>query len=215
MIFDLLAFPAVILVALTSLSILVVRNWRLRILFLAIQYIGVFLLVGMSWPIEMAVAKLVAGWMSGAILGMAMLGIPSYDLPKTEQYPIDVATDLATSGTEPSRQITHLFYLLAALLVVLAAISIAPLIERWIPGIRLAQALGAFILIFMGTLQLAFKSRPFGVVIGILTALAGFEILYSVVENSVLVAGFLSAITLGLAMIGSYLLTAPYMEGQE
>jgi len=96
----------------------------------------------------------------------------------------------------------------------LAAISIAPAVQSGIPGISLEQALGSLILIFMGTLQLAFKSRPFGVVIGLLTALAGFEIIYSVVESSVLVAGFLSIIDLGLAMIGSYLIVAPYMEGQ-
>ena len=214
MIFDALAVPAVILLVVTSLSILVLRDWRMRIMFLAIQYVGVFLLVGMSWPVEMAVAKLVAGWMSGAILGMAMLGIPTSDQPLAASQPLEYGSPTTTPQPSSRRQITHVFYLFAALLVGLAAISIAPAVQSGIPGISLEQALGSLILIFMGTLQLAFKSRPFGVVIGLLTALAGFEIIYSVVESSVLVAGFLSIIDLGLAMIGSYLIVAPYMEGQ-
>jgi hypothetical protein len=215
MIFETLAIPVVILLGLTSTLLLVVRSWRLRIIILAIQYVGVFVLVGVSWPVEMAVAKLVAGWMASAILGMAMLGIPQGDQALAELPFIESRR----SGVSPSPlvrpQIFHVFYLLVALLIGLAAISIAPALQNWIPGITIEQALGSVILVSMGTLQLAFRYRPFGIVIGLLTLLAGFEILYSVVESSVLVAGFLAAINLGLAMIGSYLITAPYMESQE
>jgi len=63
---------AVILVSLTSMLILLVRDWRYCVSALAVQYIGVFFLVFPSWPVEMAVAKMVAGWMAGAILGIAM-----------------------------------------------------------------------------------------------------------------------------------------------
>jgi len=37
----------------------------------------------------------------------------------------------------------------------------------------------------------------------------------SILENSALVAGLLAVITLGLALVGAYLLTAPDMEGSE
>jgi hypothetical protein len=72
MISEILVLSAVILVSLTSVFILVSKDWRYCIAALAIQYIGIFLLVGISWPIEMAVVKMVAGWMAGAILGIAM-----------------------------------------------------------------------------------------------------------------------------------------------
>jgi hypothetical protein len=215
MIFESLAIPVVILLGLTSTLLLVVRNWRLRIIILATQYLGVFVLVGMSWPVEMAVAKLVAGWMASAILGMAMLGIPQDDQVLAE-IPFIEARQFGLSSSSLVRpQLFHVFYLLVALLIGLAAISIAPALQNWIPGITIEQALGSVILVSMGTLQLAFRSRPFGIIIGLMTVLAGFEILYSVVESSVLVAGFLAAINLCLAMIGSYLITAPYMESQE
>ncbi len=67
-----LILVAVILVSLTSVYILISADWRYCVAALAIQYIGVFVLVYASWPLEMAVAKMVAGWMAGAILGIAM-----------------------------------------------------------------------------------------------------------------------------------------------
>jgi hypothetical protein len=52
----------------TGTAILVLSNRRWMTGILALQYIGVFLLVSVSWPLEIAVVKLVAGWMSAAVL---------------------------------------------------------------------------------------------------------------------------------------------------
>jgi hypothetical protein len=41
----------------------------------------------------------------------------------------------------------------------------------------------------------------------------GFEILYAVVEYSVLVTGILAFINLGLALVCAYLLASPTMQG--
>jgi hypothetical protein len=49
-------------------------------------------------------------------------------------------------------------------------------------------------------------------VLGLLTVLSGFEILYAAVETATLVAGLLAAINLGLALVGAYLLAAPSLE---
>ena len=215
MIFETLPILMVILLGFTSTLLMVIRSWRLRIIILAVQYLGVFVLVIGSWPVEMAVAKLVAGWMASAILGMAMLEVPQSDQVVAELPFVETGGASIPSATRPRQPIIHVFYLLVAVLVALAAISIAPTLQTWIPGVSQEQALGSVILVFMGTLHLAFRSRPFGITIGLMTALAGFEILYAAVESSVLVAGFMAAINLSLAMIGSYLLTAPYMESQE
>jgi hypothetical protein len=48
--------------------------------------------------------------------------------------------------------------------------------------------------------------------LALLTALAGFEIVYAAVENSTLVAALLNVITLGLAMAGAYFLTSAQEE---
>ena len=43
-----------------------------------------------------------------------------------------------------------------------------------------------------------------------MTVLSGFEILYSAVEGSILVAALLATINLGLALVGAYLMIAQY-----
>jgi len=55
-------------------------------------------------------------------------------------------------------------------------------------------------------LHLGMTLQPLRVILGLLTTLLGFEVLYSVVENSILVAGLLVVVTLGLALTGCYLL---------
>jgi hypothetical protein len=70
---------AALLVTLTAFLLLVGEDWRIQAGLLAAQYVGVFMLVALEWPVAMAAIKLVAGWMAGAVLGMAMLSLPSPD----------------------------------------------------------------------------------------------------------------------------------------
>jgi hypothetical protein len=74
---------------------------------------------------------------------------------------------------------------------------------------------GSFFLIGIGLLQLSLTSHPLRVVIGLLTVLSGFEILYATMESSVLVTGLLAGVNLGLALVGAYLLVAPAMEASN
>jgi len=65
-----LAFAVIVL---TSMIILVFRDWRINAGALAAQYLAVFYLVTLSWPISMAVVKLIVGWMATAALGLTCL----------------------------------------------------------------------------------------------------------------------------------------------
>jgi len=67
-------------------------------------------------------------------------------------------------------------------------------------------------LIGIGLLQLSLSSHLLRVIIGLLTILSGFEIIYAAVETSALVTGLLAGVNLGLALVGAYLLIAPTME---
>ena len=49
--------------------------------------------------------------------------------------------------------------------------------------------------------------------LGLLTTLAGFEVIYAALEASVLLAGLLGIVNLGLALAGAYLLTASSDSG--
>lgn len=195
MVSDPIVVGAVILVSLTSTYILIGKDWRYCIGALAVQYIGVFLLVNASWPVEMAVAKMVAGWMAGAILGIAMTSVPD------------------TWG-EPEKSIKFgpVFRILAAVIITLTITSLVHHSETWLSMIGIPIRWGSFILISFGLLQLSLTSHPLRVIIGLLTSLSGFEIIYAALETSTLVTGLLAGVNLGLALVGAYLLIAPTME---
>jgi hypothetical protein len=81
-------------------------------------------------------------------------------------------------------------------------------VENIIPGIGLPVISGSLILMGLGLLHLGMTAQPFRVILGLLTVLSGFEALYAALESSVLVAAMLSVVNLGLALVGTYLLTA-------
>ncbi len=191
---DLLTLIALGTVVLTSLGLLLARDWRFSVLILAGQYLGVAMLVWLSWPLEMAVVKVVAGWMAGAALGTAQLNL-------SERSP----AEQNLSENVPLRVI-------AGSLVILLAVSIAPRAAGWVPQASMEQIWGALILIGLGLLQLGLTSRPLAVILGLLTTLSGFEIIYAAVESSILVAGLLAVVNLSLSVVGSYLVSAPGWE---
>jgi hypothetical protein len=193
-----LVLAAVILVSLTSTYLLISRDWRYSIAVLALQYIGVFLLVNVSWPIEMAVSKMVAGWMAGAILGISMTSVPN----NWQEY-------------EQSIKFGATFRILAAIILALTVTSLVIHSETWFSVIGIPIRWGSFILISIGLLQLSLTSHPLRVIIGLLTLLSGFEIIYAAVESSTLVTGLLAGVNLGLALVGAYMLNAPTMESNR
>jgi hypothetical protein len=179
-----------ILVAASSLLVLVSQNWRRSILALAVQYLGVFWLISLSWPVELAIVKLVVGWVTGAVLGASQL-------PETTQ--------------EGGIRSSQIFRSLAAVFVFILAFTTYPILATWInTKPEILQA--GLILIGMGLLQLGMTTQSLRVILGLLTVLSGFEIIYASVENSVLVTGMLAVVTLGLALVGSYLLNVTSMD---
>ncbi len=188
-----LALAAVGVVLVTSLILLLSEDWRWTILALAGQYLGVSFLVWLSWPLEMAVVKLVAGWMAGAVLGSTQIGLIEESRPT-------------------ARPLNSVFRFFAGGLVILVVVSLAPLMLDWISNVSIAQVWGAGLLIGMGLLHLGFTNRPYRIVLALLTILSGFEILYAAVEELTLVAGMLAGVNLGLSLVGAYVLVAPKIE---
>ncbi len=195
MIPDFIVYGAVILVSLTATFILISKDWRYCISALAVQYVGVFMLVYTSWPVEMAVAKMVAGWMSGAILGIAMASAPA-----------------SWRNPDPSVKVGPIFRVLAAAIVVLTIASLVLHSDTWLSMIKNSIRWGSFLLIGFGVLQLSLSSHPLRIILALLTALSGFEIIYAAIETSTLVTGLLAGVNLGLALVGAYLLVAPTLE---
>lgn len=191
-----LAWFAVVLVTVTSVGLLLARDWRWLIIFLSTQYFGMLLLTLQHWPLGMASVKVVAGWMSAAILGMTRSGLPREDLAER--------SNVLPRG--------HLFRLFAAIIVLLIVSSVTPRVDVIMADAGFAVTSGSLLLVGMGLLHLGVTNHILRVTIGLMTTLSGFEILYATVEGSALVAGLLAIINLGLALAGSYLLIASNTE---
>ncbi len=183
-------WTAAILLAVTSTGLLLSRDWRWSLGLLAAQYFASFWLVLANWPLTMSAAKLVTGWMAAAALGMTQLAAPEQD-----------------RATESSWPEGRLFRAFAAGLVLVTVTSAAPTVNTWLPDASPVVVWGGLVLIGMGLLHLGITIHPLRIILGLLTTLAGFEILYTPVENSILVAGLLAVVTLALALTGSYLLS--------
>lgn len=192
------AWITVVLLIITSVGLLLVRDWRWSIIFLAAQYLGMFVLTLQHWPIGMASVKVVAGWMSAAILGMTRSGLSNENPQEESIWPRG-----------------RLFRLFAAVIILLIVAVVTPSVDHIMADAGFAVTNGSLLLIGMGLLHLGITARVLPVTIGLMTVLAGFEILYSSVEGSVLVAALLAVINLGLALVGSYLMLASNAQETE
>jgi hypothetical protein len=189
---DIISWIAVCLMLATSTVILINRDWRLSLGALAVQYIAAFWLITRHLPFVMGSAKLITGWMVVAALGMTRLGLPSAEDEKEESF--------LSNG--------QWFRVILLCIIALFTLGATPRIESAIPGLGWQVIAGSLILIGAGVVHLGLTSEPLNVIIGLLTMLTGFEILYAAIESSILVAGLLAVISLGLGIVGSYLLSA-------
>jgi len=165
-------------------GLLFIRDWRWSLGLLAILYLSVFWMVQAHWPISLAATKLVTGWMACAILGISQLNAKE-----------EAAESTWLQG--------RLFQIFAAGMVLAATFAVALRVDTWL-GLSLPVAWGGLLLIGLGLLHLGITSDSFQVIIGLLTVLAGFEILYAAVESSALVTALLAVVNLGLALAGAY-----------
>jgi hypothetical protein len=176
----------------TSTAILISRDWRVSLGALAVQYAAAFWLVTQHLPFVMGSAKLITGWMVVAALGMTRLGLPSADNNKGESF--------LPRGLW--------FRMILMLVVAFVTAGATPRIESAIPGLGWQVIAGSLLLIGAGIIHLGITSDILNVILGLLTMLTGFEIMYAAIESSILVAGLLAITNLGLGITGSYLLLA-------
>ncbi len=186
---------AVVILAATSTGLLLSRDWRWSLGFLAGQYLAIFWLVLQHWPIGMATVKLVTGWMTIAALGMTRLGQPAEEEQPEQFWPQGRA-----------------FRLFAAGMVALLTAAATARLNNVMPGMGMPVIAGSLLLIGMGLLHLGITTQILRVILALLTVLAGFETLYAAVEGSILVAALLAVVNLGLGLVGSYLLNASVVE---
>jgi hypothetical protein len=183
-------WSAVIVIFVTTILLLLSREWRLSLSAFALQYLAVFALFLVHWPLTMSAVKLITGWMCAAVLGVTLSNRENFI---------------------PVRS-SPLFKVILALVVAGAALQGAWLINGWMPAAGFPLILASSLLIAQGFLQLGMTTEPFRATLGLLTTLSGFDLLSSPLDNSVLVTALLAAASLGLALVGAYLLNLQFAD---
>jgi len=181
---DLLSILPLIVVLAASLILFLNISWRWNILALSIQYVGVFWLVLTIWPVGLSAVKLISGWMSGAIIGSSV----SEEIINLQKIHFSVKEEIR-------------FKAILWFIVLLIVIATVPKLTGIFP-LSINLLTGSLILIVIGLLHLSLTNEPYRIIFGLLTALSGFEIIYAGLERSVLVAGLLSIVTIGISFIG-------------
>ena len=196
--FDMYSLLALIFLSISALILLFSYDWRLIVGALGIIYTGIFILVLNSWSLEMAVVKLIAGWISASVLGISIFNEKSWNHYKIKYTSSEIVFRISAAG-----------------LVGLVTISISPGVLELFREASTEQVIGGVILIGMGLLQLGYSSQPLSTIIGLLIFFGGFEILYATIESSIIVNGFLAIINLSIALVGAYLILSPTMESDQ
>ncbi|MCQ3937327.1 MAG: hypothetical protein DPW18_09800 [Chloroflexi bacterium] len=192
MVLEIVSWIAVALIFITATAILISRDWRISLGALAVLYLAAFWLVTRHLPFAMSTAKLIAGWMVVATLGMTRLSLVEAEGQEQDTFfPRGIWFRITLMG-----------------IVALVTAGAAPNVEAAIPGMGIPVIAGGLLLIGGGVIHLGVTSDMLRVILGLLTLLAGFEILYAAVESAILVTGLLAVVNLGLGILGSYLLTA-------
>lgn len=183
---QILSILAFVLIVITAMTILVFRDWRIVSGALVLQYLAAFVLVAQSWPIGVAVVKLIVGWMATAAISLTYF--------RKEDIPF--VTETSSS---------FIFRGLMGLLIILVVFTAAPALkDNVFPGLNLLVLQGGLMLIGISLMQLGTTSDPFLTIVGLLSTLSGFEVIYAGLELSTLVTGLLAIVNLGLALVGVY-----------
>lgn len=181
-----LATPSFILIVITSMTILTFRDWRINAGALALQYLAAFIMVTLSWPIGMAVTKLIVGWMAAASLALTLL---------RQNHP--------HSASETTASL--IFRGLAGIVTIIVIFVLSPRLgARVFPGLDLIIIQGGLILMGMALMQLGTYANPYLTIISLLSLISGFEVIHAGLERSILLTGLLAVTNLGLALVGVY-----------
>lgn len=186
-----LSIVAVILVFVCALINLVRRQWLTNLVALALQYVGVFLLLLSVRPILMAFIPLLVGLMITLILVVTLAASGKMEKPRF--------LERISSG--------ELFRAIAGLVAIAFVALLIPTVRREIfPGTGSYLLLGSLGLVMLSLLQVGMKSEPFYATLGLLSFLSGFQLLYAPLETSALLEGLFVVLNLGLGLVGAFFL---------
>lgn len=187
-------YLTITVLAATLLGLLLADSRRMIVL----AYCGVILMIFtiniQFWTFGFALSKLLTGIMAVVILALT---------PERK--------DLTQSGLSTTGKVFGAVGLGFGIILTLFTINTT----SDFLAITYDQVIPSLFVLFCGFIMLGISQESFRIIIGLLTLLAGFQILYGAVEQSLLINGLLAAVELLVALVGSYLLTPAMREGEE
>lgn len=179
-----IAVIAVLILIVVTTVLFVLNEWRWLSIAWVFQVFSVFWLTSLSWSFMESAVKLIGGWIAIAIVSSTH---PDSILEKDAEYVIPGFG----------------FRFLSAGMLWLLTFSIAPVIQNFIPA-RIEIIWGGVLLFCSGLLQVGLSKNLIRTILGLITFISGFEVLYAAIESSVLVSGLLAFLNIGLAWLVVY-----------
>jgi len=200
--------------------LVIVEDWRVLNLLLGIEYllIGALLIVAQidGFPVVLAIVKSLVGVMIVPALYIsarrARWGKRASDADEDVETPARPLRHSPLRGSQGWLRAPGLaLHTIVAVLGAAVALSLAlrsPV--QFITPQSAARDLtiAVFVLFAQGTLNVALSENPLKVGLGLLTVIAGFELLYTPVEPTLLIVALLGVVNLLIALAFSYLIAA-------
>jgi hypothetical protein len=183
-----------IMLAAGGVALLAFDELRINLAGLAANYLAAFLLIVQTATVGLAAAKLITGLMAAGLIYVSR-----HDL-----------TPVKGSEVRASR----IFKITALVLIWLAILIIAGNFLNLFP-VNYETMAGALIAIISGLMVLGTSRNALKVTMGILVLYAGFDILYTPLESSILINGLLALIIMLIALVGVYISTRHESEYEE
>lgn len=201
----------VLLIFFTAALLVIANGWRLAFVLLGAQYLSVAWLMFTlaDWPI--AVVKAMTG-----IVVLMMLVLTAVPLRFGDPAPVtlDEADDPAPRPPLFEFSTNAPFRIMAVILAALAAFSFANTPAFAFPALEVNIVTASYLLMALGLLNLGLTEEPMNALMGLLTVLMGFELLYLSVQPALAVVALLAAVHFGLTLSVSYLVTMRYRPAE-
>jgi len=204
---DLLAFlaglPALAGLLLAALTIFLTSDWRLALTGLLVQYLLLGAALTRFIQPEVALAKILAG-----VLAVSILYLTARHIQELKGQPEVERMGRRILGLHIGWGAGPLGLPLRLLVVLLVALAVMRLFDLYhSPLVPADIAFAALWLGGMGVAGLVLGEEPLRVAPAVLTLLTGFDLVYTGLEPSLAVTGFLGALILLAALAFSYLAT--------
>lgn len=200
-------YPAAYLVLLLGVLIVALWDWRIALFALAVQYLANGLLFVDVLDPRLAVVKILVGWFVCLMLYITARQVNWGKLPQ------DVTPTEAVQLRQ-ERQVRFGRFLLPTntpfriFLTLLVVVIILTLVQR--PGYQLPAVpehvnLAIYALAGLGLLGLSLTTEPLRAGMGLLMFLAGFELFYNALEQSIVTLVFLAVMNMVVTLAIAYL----------